>query len=207
MSKRKRSRSRGGGRERIRNRATAEYTFINTPITGIAVGLFFAFAAMISAFAPRYLQLDNSSVWAILWLVVAIGLGLIGIAGLLYEIYLLKGSFEFASDAWVSASIAVFSALLALSVHLIAVVGLDLTGWLGAGAKLIVIAISFLFALALAATVDDFFIKPRLGKTTTRAHRQQRNQFIGNVGAVIIWLLTVISTVLTLLDRFFGSPP
>ena len=159
---------------------------------------------MISAFAPRYLQLDSISVWTILWIVAAIIFGLIGIFGLGYEIYLLRGSFQLAQDAWVSLSIAVFSALLALSIHVIAVVGLGLTGWLGVSAKLIVIAIGLLFALALAGTIDDFFIKPRLGKTTAKAQRQQRNQFIGSIGAVILWALTVISTALALLDRFFG---
>jgi hypothetical protein len=200
MSKRKKPK----GQSWAGSRATAEYTVSNTTLTGIAVGLALTFAAMVFAFAPRYLQLDTSSVWTVFWIAGAVILGLIGIAGLSYEIYLLKGFVKLAQDAWISASIAVFSALLALSVHLIAVVGLSLTGWLGATAKLIVIAICLLLALALAATIDDFFIKPRLGKKPTRAQRQQRNQIIGSIGAVILWVLTVISTVLTLLDRFFG---
>ena len=198
------------GPELIRNRATKTYTVASTPLSGIAVALFLAFSALICSFAPRYFELATLSVGSVVWLVVAGILGLIGIGGLVYEIRLIRGSLIQNADAWVSASIAAFFALVVVAVHLVAVVGLGLTGWLGMSARVIVIVFGFLFALALAATIDDFFIKPRLGtgrRKLTKDQRPARNQLIGNIGAVILWFLTVISTVLTLLDRIFGQTP
>jgi hypothetical protein len=202
MSRRRQPR----GPELIRNRATQTYTVArNTDLTGIAVALFLAFAALIFAIAPRYFELAPTSVWAFLCFGGAVILWAIGLAGLVYELYLIQGSFAQTDDAWVSASIALFFGLLLIAVHLVAVVALGVTGWIEVVAKLIVIALGFLLALALAATIDDFFIKPRLGRQIPKAKRDARNQLIGNIAAAVLWILTVVSTALSLLDRFFGS--
>lgn len=194
------------GPELIRNRATQTYTVASTPLTGIAVALFLAFAALICAFAPRYFELTSASIGTVLWLAAAVILGVIGVGGLVYEIRLIRGSLIQNTDAWVSAAIAVFFAFVVVAVHLVAVVALGLTGWLELTARIIVILFCFLFSLALAATIDDFFIKPRIGqgRKIPAGQRTARNQLIGNIGAVVLWFLTVISTALTLLDRFFG---
>lgn len=183
-------------------------------LTGPAVGIGITLFAFVLAFYPSYLSLASNSIETYVFLGIAAFVFLIGFLGFLYEAYkagffetfwqLLRG-LTGNQDAWTNAAILIFFLVSIALVHFITIFAFGITGIVAVAIKFALLIPWFFAAIALAATIDEFFIKPRIDRkeTITYREKQARNKQIGKLGAILLWVITTLSTFLQLIDQFY----
>lgn len=170
-----------------------------------------ALAGTVFAFAPSYLHLPPASVSSDLLISVALALLFWAIVGFASEIGEFGRAFE--QEGWDNLLItAVLAILPALPFAL--VVAIDAPGWLESVLRILALALCLPLALGVAATLDSFFIKPRLRPAPSRSERrsggasQSRSApgaVIGGIAALVAWALSNLANLLVVLDQLFSN--
>lgn len=179
-------------------------------MSGFGVVLAIALSGSVFAFAPTFLRLAPASYASDGLLSVALALLVLACLGLVTE--LIDHSSVFQEEAWTDLGV---TAVLTLppAVPFAIAIALELPAW----AELLVKSIALLFCLPLAlgigATLDSFFIKPRLGPPPSRAERRsagttqatQASGIPGAIVALITWTLANLANLLTVTQQLFPT--
>lgn len=179
-------------------------------ISSFGIVLAIAFIGAVFAFSPTFLELSSASIGSDLLISVALALLLWAVVGFFSEIEEYGDIFQ--NEGW---SNLLITAMLTLppAIPFALVVVLDSAWWLETSLKVATLLLCLPLALSAAATVDSFFIKPRLRLSKSRSERRgdrtQRKQptsaIVGGMAAVITWVLSNMVNLLVVLDQLFSG--
>lgn len=164
---------------------------------------------VVIALAPAYLRLAPASLLSDLLLSFAGSFWIWSFIGFIVEFGELK---KFLSgldeEGWENFFIAVvFLAPVAGLFGGIAV--LELPWWVEIACKLVSLALALVGALFVAATLDSFFIKPRLkdlaNTRQVRRSKAERGSLLGGIATAIAWVLSNTSALLLIIERLTAS--
>ncbi len=200
------------GRELIRGATKGVYEPQGSSLSGFAVVLAIALGGVIFAIAPRSLGLAPASIASDLLLSFAISLWFFGLVGLLIEVGELKALLVINQAGWRNFSITAILAAPIVAIYL----GLrifELPTLLETIFTGIALVLCFPVALGIAASLDEFYIKPRLGRIRSRAAKRRREQgseqdrsdeILGSIVAVATWLLATVANLIAILDQLLS---
>lgn len=197
------------GRERIRGVERVQTIYAASgEISGIGVALALALVGVVLAWSTWIFELASESIASDAVLSFAIAFWFWGLLGLIIEFgEVRKFASGFNQEGWEN--------LLITSAFLIPAGALlcgawfsDLPVWLDLSFKFLAVVLGTVGALCVAATVDAFFIKPRINGQLKgqRAGSAPRDRAVlGSIGAFITWLLANTVNLLLIIDRLFSN--
>ena len=192
-------------RELIRGATKQVYEPQGGRLSGFAVVIVIALSGVIFSVAPLSLGLAPASIWDDLLISFAISCWFWGLVGLLVETTRLKDLLAINREGWSSLAIATFLILPVVAIYL-GLALFALPALLESIFTVIALGLCFPAALAIAATFDEFFIKPRLERITSRDSRRRAKQgrsdeIVGSIVAVAIWLLATFANLFSVLEQ------
>jgi hypothetical protein len=199
-------RGRSGSDNFIRNarqNAGFVYNLGSGDISDLGVVLAMTLIGVIVALSPGYFGLPPASVPSDLVLSLAGSLWLWSTVGLfVYLSEIRKFVSGFNEEGWENLLIAVVFLAPAAALYGGAQI-LELSAWIELACKLLSVVLAILSALFVAATLDSFFIKPRLRNLVhpKPKSRATRGSQLGGVATATAWLLTNIANLLVILDQ------
>jgi hypothetical protein len=199
-------RGRSGNDNFIRNaqqNAEFVYNLGRGDISDLGVVLFLTLIGVVVALSPGYLGLPPASIPSDLVLSLAGSLWIWSTVGLfVYLGEIRKFISGFNEEGWENLLIAVVFLAPAAALYG-GVQILELPAWIELVCKLISIVLAVLGAMFVAATLDSFFIKPRLRNLVQPKPkgRAGRGSQLGGVATAIAWVLSNIANLLVILDQ------
>lgn len=200
-----------GGRGLIRRSQQAVRPAPDGDISSFGVVLAIALSGTVFGVAPSFLGLPPASVASDLLISVALALLFWAVVGFAVEIGEFGRAFE--QEGW--EDLLVTAALTIPPAVPFALAGvLDAAGWIEASLKSLALALCLPLALGVAATVDSFFIKPRLRPAPSRAERRAQGAqqtrpapgaVVGGIAALVAWVLSNLANLLVVLDQLFSG--
>lgn len=170
-----------------------------------------ALAGAVFAVAPSFLGIDSASLLSDFLISVALALLFWAVVGFASELGEFSRAFE--QEGWENLLITTVLAILPAIPFALMVI-LQATGWLEAVLKVLALALCLPLTLGVAATLDSFFIKPRLRPAPSRSERRSGNApqsrstpgaIIGGVAALVAWILANLANLLVVLDQLFSG--
>ncbi len=157
------------------------------------------------AFSPGYLGLAPASLISDLLMSLAVSLWFWSTVGLLVEFGELKKFFSgLNEEGWERFFIAVVFVAPAAALYG-GVAVLELPWWIETACKLLSLVLAVPGAMFVAATLDSFFIKPRLWDLVKPPKggrgKTERGSLLGSIATTIAWVLSNTSALLLILDR------
>lgn len=195
--------------------AQVAYDVGGQSLSGLGVALVMALIATVIAVAPGYVGLSPASVPSDLVLSLAISLWFLGATGLLIELGELR---KFVSglneEGWENLLVAALFLVPAGAFYL--GIGLvEIQAWVELPLKLVSIVLAILGAMFVGATLDSFFIKPKLREITRPkpgskggSRGADWRSALGSVATAIAWMLANSANLLVILDQLLpGRTP
>lgn len=199
------------GRGLIRTSQQAVRPAPDGGISSFGVVLAIALSGTVFGAAPSLLGLPPASVPSDLLISVALALLFWAVVDFAVEIGEFGRAFE--QEGWENLLITAVLAIPPAIPFALAVV-LEAAGWLESALKALGLALCLPLALVVAATVDSFFIKPRLrpapSRTERRAAAAQQTRsapgaVVGGIAALVAWVLSNLANLLVVTDQLFSG--
>jgi hypothetical protein len=170
-----------------------------------------ALAGAVFAVAPSFLGVPSASLLSDFLISVALALLLWAVVGFASELGEFRRAFD--QEGWENLLITTVLAVLPAIPFALTVI-LQAPGWLESALKVLGLTLCLPLALGVAATLDSFFIKPRLRPGPSRSKRrsgsapQSRSTpgaIIGGIAALVAWILANVANLLVVLDQLFSG--
>lgn len=198
------------GKQLIRGAQEGETIYAaNGEISGIGVALALALVGLVIALSTGLFELSAGSVLSDAVLSFAIAFWFWGLSGLILEFgEIKKFAAGFNQEGWENLLISAVFVVPAVAL-LVGVWFFELPIWIDLPFKFVTVALGLVGTLCVAATVDAFFIKPRIngqlkGQRTGNNAAKDR-AVLGSIGAFITWLLANVVNLLVIVDRLFPN--
>lgn len=182
---------------------------VDGEISGIGVALALALCGLVIALSTGLFELSAGSVLSDAVLSFAIAFWFWGLSGLILEFgEIKKFATGFNQEGWENFLISAVFVVPAIAL-LFGVWFFELPMWIDLPFKLVTAALGLVGALCVAATMDAFFIKPRISGRLkgqrTGSNTAKDRAVLGSIGAFITWLLANVVNLLVIVDRLFPS--